>query len=401
MMKTRQSLFYLFIALLAALYVPVGHAAEENSGSGSPEPQTQKYISCILLSDDAKTLWIGKTGLLEEWDYETGGLKKTYRTLGDLPLVVDNVHKLMIDLLSDDNNGLWAVTPQGAVHLHADGTHETFLHPNVTWMPDQFSTAVRDHKGGLFLGSWAAGPSHIHADGSSELITGTHPDMPADTPYIVSDAAGGIWAASQKGGIAHLKEDGSLQLFTPENSPLRGRMERSLKDDGSGGFWAHSKDKDEKYFVHTFADGNIELFSAKTLGSPHARFHVIEPDHSGGIFIISGSHADPGIQFYSLRHMAADGTLNIIYDTWSSSSQPIRLDCFRGDGKGNLWLSTNEGLYRIKQDQSWEVFTHENSNLAEDTRYSLYPDGKGGIWINSSKGLSRFESGVVSNIIHY
>lgn len=88
------------------------------------------------------------------------------------------------------------------------------------------------------------------------------------------------------------------------------------------------------------------------------------------------------------------------FDTETETFSPVlinnkplnRVRVYLKDSKNNLWLGTDQGLYKTSRDKKAEVFTEnstESNPLTNDRIFALKEDKNGNIWIGTSSGLTK------------
>ena len=83
-------------------------------------------------------------------------------------------------------------------------------------------------------------------------------------------------------------------------------------------------------------------------------------------------------------------------ENWESHGLPIESDMngsisdIEEDLYGNIWITTNYGLFKFK-DSKWEVYNTDNSGLPSNYVSDLAIDMNGILWIGTSEGLAKFD----------
>ena len=81
-----------------------------------------------------------------------------------------------------------------------------------------------------------------------------------------------------------------------------------------------------------------------------------------------------------------------------------RVRVYLKDSKGNLWLGTDQGLYKLSDDKWVKTYTQNSSKknqLTNDRVFALKEDKKGIIWIGTSSGLTKLNPDTDETTLFY
>ncbi len=76
-----------------------------------------------------------------------------------------------------------------------------------------------------------------------------------------------------------------------------------------------------------------------------------------------------------------------------NGKQLNRIRVYLKDSKNNLWLGTDQGLYKLSEEKWVKTFTQnssESNQITNNRVFALKEDAKGNIWIGTSSGLTKF-----------
>ncbi|MCP4689777.1 MAG: hypothetical protein GY859_17120 [Desulfobacterales bacterium] len=139
-------------------------------------------------------------------------------------------------------------------------------------------------------------------------------------------------------------------------------------------------------------------------------FIIVSVSFSGGDFARADLGADDAVfDFYTAPgdvkqfELSEDGSVlwtvssNGVEKRDAKTGREIDLRAVDGvtrvlaDGAGGLWIGAR-GLYHLKSDGAWEVFTTDSSELPSNHVNFLFHDGAGGIFVGTDRGATHLKS---------
>ncbi len=271
---------------------------------------------------------------------------------------------------------LWLASSQGLYRF--DGVEFERFAPLGQPLPSaSVYSLLAGPNGDLWVGSAAAGLSHIH-NGTNRNYLAADGFPEGAVLSLAQDRQGTLWAATQQ-GLARLIGDkwhkvGAESGF--EGTPI------SLHLSPDGTFWAASINA-----VFALPPGASAF--QRRLSSTRYVMHMLESP--GGVLWM----AETGV---AVRPFPAPGKDPRI----SLGSQRLLFD-----QEGSLWIPTlGDGLRRVplpdlltheklgKTSNEIESFTAKDG-LSADYVPTIYQDREGNIWVGTSAGLDRFSKGAV------
>ncbi|MBN2801451.1 MAG: diguanylate cyclase [Deltaproteobacteria bacterium] len=326
-----------------------------------------------LLEDLEGSLWIGTYG---------GGLNR----LRAAPFATLSTREGLANrevwcVYPDLNGDLWFGTEAG-LSLYRDGA--------ITPFPQQeefaeltVMTLLRDQAGPLWVGTWGRGLRRVLPDGRVEAIEEGLPDQ--RIYHLAQAPDGAVWAATQ-GGLVRFDADGELQRFGADEG-LPHVDTRQVLWDQRGRQWVATKGGLGLGLSGSFR----ELVPDGVLFPPHTAIHGMTLAPDGTLWVAS-----------------AAGLLRLRDERWGMLSMADGLpdDTIHElvvDELGDLWCSTNRGVFRLDTADldaffrgelhavTAEVFGRDDGMLSAECDGGSHPAGArssdGRIWFPTIEGV--------------
>lgn len=286
-----------------------------------------RYSAAQGLSDDAVialhedregNLWVGTGSGL---DRLRDGSFTTYAEEEGLS------SDFVVNVYQDRAGALWIGTNDGLNRL--DQGHITVYTTENGLADNRIRSLGEDRDGNLWVGAVAGGLSRFRDGRVREVLT-TADGLPHDVIMsILEDRHGGLWVGSAGGGLARY-EDGEFTVYTSEDG-LAGDFVFALLEDASGMLWIGT-DKG----LSRLRDGRI-----------------VEPPNDD---LLAGTSIES-------LHEGSDGI---------------------------VWIGTrSHGMFRMEDDKSSRLTIQDG--LFSDTVHSVLEDERGDLWLSSNKGISRIK----------
>jgi diguanylate cyclase (GGDEF)-like protein len=308
-----------------------------------------------LAVDQTGALWIGnQSGLLRLRD----GILERYGTAEGLS------DAEILALYADAEGNLWAGTNTGGLNRLRPRRIATIGAPEG--LSDNDAIAVmEDRDESLWVATASHGLDHFRK-GRVEHYT-AHDGLGSDVVYSLwqSPHTGTIWAGTRDGSVNWL--DG--RRFRPLALPDHGSVVR-IMEDRAGNMWLGTR----RGLVQ-IRDGQMVRTYTKDDGLANSSVLSIVEAHDGSLWVgtIDGlSHFANG-KFTNYSSSKAGGTLvTSIYE----------------DAGGVVWFTTTgDGLGRWQDGKvAWAT---TRNGLADDTLYAIVEDGLGNLWLSSDRGIFR------------
>jgi diguanylate cyclase (GGDEF)-like protein len=309
-----------------------------------------------LAVDQTGALWIGtdSDGLFRL----RAGVLERYGTAEGLSDAV------VLALLADADGNLWVGTDAGGLNrlqsrrIVMIGAPEGLSDNNAVAM-------MEDRDGSLWIATASHGLNHFH-NGKVDHFT-SRDGLGSDMVYSLwqSPRNGTVWAGAKDGSVNWLDGRRFRQLTLPDHGSVVMIME-----DHAGNMWLGTR-----HGLVQVRDGRAVRTYTKDDGLANSSVLTILEAHDGSLWVgtIDGlSHLENG-KFTNYSSSRAGGTLvTSIYE----------------DSSGVVWFTTTgDGLGRWQDGKlSW---TTTRNGLADDVLYAVVDDGLGNMWLSSDRGIFR------------
>ena len=381
-----------------------------------------------LYEDSKGNLWVGvKDGL---WRWKPGPPK-----FYPLPGEPDG-----IQCFGEDSDGTLLVGWNGGIHRFIDGKTEAYSIPGVGQLRSR--RILRDRDGSLWIGTYNEGLVHVH-QGKSDVF-GLSQGLSGEAAIaLFEDCEGNIWVASGSGldrfrdfaistfsvsqGLSSPRirsviadRNGGVWLATPDSlnrwnngqvTVLNTKTPNSLFQDDTGRIWASTPFgfgylNNDRFVSVSEVPGAVTAMAQDTAGNlwianEHAGlFQVLHENVVQQIPWSKLGHNDPvsavsadtlhggiwlgfflgGVVYYN------NGQVRASYTT-ADGLTAGRVNDFRLDQDGTLWIATESGASRLKNGR-FATLTSRNG-LPCDGVHWLREDDAHSFWLYTPCGLLR------------
>lgn len=157
-------------------------------------------------------------------------------------------------------------------------------------------------------------------------------------------------------------------------------------EDKKGGLWVADLGK-----IYYLRDGDITEYGAKDGILPEIFGHNFWEESDGSIWFATGDYNRPGIGLFRFR----DGKF-IKFGGENGLSNDRIFDVFK-DREGTIWLATDKGLNRLRNQIISPLSTKDG--LIHNEVYPILKSRDGSIYIGTNGGLSRYKDGKFTNLM--
>lgn len=351
-----------------------------------------------VVEDPSGTIWIAsRRGGLLSW---TNGVVRRYSRKDGLN------HDVIRALLVDREGSLWIGTAGSGVSRLRDGRFERLTATRGDIPSDVIRALFEDREGNVWVGTAGGGLTRL-SDAPFTRIT-TREGLPDDSVWTVTeDAAGTLWIGSNGGlvglregrierhhaaegeppivlsllatrdrrllvgayrGLFELRSSGLVRLDQPGDLPST--VVRTLVETSDGSVWIGTERGAVRY-----RRGSVPAFVAPREGQP-SDIAVIRESRSGGLWLgleRGGMVKYEAAQFVNQPWAEPLGTIRDVLEDergvlWIAGTglgryenkrffrfgeaegfAERRIHALQEDGRGNLWMSTNTGIYRVSR----------------------------------------------------
>lgn len=337
-------------------------------------------------------IWIGTSG--------AGLIKKTnqlfkYYNMFDYGFGGNRVYAIA----NDRNKKIWVAVNKDNIGYIDNQTIRKINHDSLQ-IGVKIKTIATDTSGKLWIGTEGKGVFSYEENGTVNIYNNGNNSLVSDwITHIVTDAKNKVWVATQSTGIQCITthNDTSLQSITFNiQNGLPDKYINSLAVD---------KINNRMWFVCRngkvgYIDSNYKIVVFDTSnGLPEKPIKTITIDEKGNCFL-----AIPGKGVYWMSNKIRSAKFEFIRITIADQQYSTNIYAMICDSKGNLWLGTENGAYKLAKDQETNVFTEimhfkkEDGFLGiENCHNSISKDENDNIWFGTMNGLvyynASFESG--------
>ena len=337
-----------------------------------------------LYEDSGGNLWAGAMNGLWRWK---PGPPKLY----PMP---DPAHRIYA-LLESDDGGLLIAQHTGITKLR-NGKSEAYPLP-AGFQPHRL---LRDRDGGLWIGALVdRGLLHIH-QGKTDRFTQAEGLSGRSVTSLFEDREGNIWVATAE-GLDRFR-DFAIPTFSVQQGFSSGGV-LSILATSDGSLWLGTSDG-----LNRWIKGQITVYRYRGLagvrgGSPVSGLTAESgADSMRTIREITDSGLPDKAQslFQDARGQMWVGTQNGVAFLKSDRFVPVAsvpygiVFSFTGDSAGNLWMSHQEGLFRLLRERVVERIPWAQLGRKEPAKAVLHDAVQGGLWLGfRDGGVAYFQDG--------
>ncbi len=212
---------------------------------------------------------------------------------------------------------------------------------------------------------------------------------------LASDSIGNLWIATQGGGLN--------KYITKEERFINYKNDPKDKNSISGNaVWSVMIDRKGQIWVGTWSNGlnNLDPISGKftKVADSNDPVLAIFEDEDGVIWFTSN-----GLSFYNQASKTRGNYSTNPFDSLSISSNSIR--AIKGDGKGNIWVGTDNGGLNIfnkntKRFTRFKYNPQDENSISGTGIYDIHFDSENNVWLATNNGLDIWDLGN-NQIRHY
>ena len=378
-------------------------------------PELDGKFVTSMLEDREGTVWAGLLGSTAE--NPTGQLCAIRIGRAQCYLNEGAFGSFVWGLFEDSSGALWAGAESG-LWRWKPGTPTHYPMPHM-----RISDLAKDDDGRLLISVNSAGLQQFTGNKveSYPLRAATNPkrllqDRDVDSNKLLRDRDGGLWIGTVQRGLIHV-HNGRADVFTKSDG-LSGDIVMSLFEDREGNVWVATTggldrfrelpattisvkqglssdvvtslvaSADDSIWVATYAgltkwkDGQATIFR-KSDGLPDDLVQSLFQDDRGQIWATFAGH---GLGYLKDdRFVAVPGVPS------------TEVYSITGDNAGNVWLSGNRGLSRLRDGHLAEHFPWSALGRHQQAKVIVFDRERGGLWLSfwNDGGVEYFKDGQV------
>ncbi|MCP5049966.1 MAG: response regulator, partial [bacterium] len=325
-----------------------------------------------LYKDKSGNLWIGTDG---------GGLTRLkdrkLDTLSGTPGITDSY---IYSMAEDREKNLWVGTLDHGLFQLRDNTFTAYT-TREGLIHDHVKCICPTSSGELLIGTNKGISRFKNGEFKPLLPPGNRLENTAIV--CISQSSSGLIRIGTDKGLYRFKEGKSPRL-TPINELSDNKIICLLEDRIRGCTWVGTGNGLNRIDNNT--DKITVCNTAKGLSGNVSEFLFM--NDAGTVFVGTGE---------KLNRMDKPGTFTVQLLP-DSSKKEYSFKCAIEDGSGTLWFGTNQGLIRIRGDQT-NLYTIKHGLIENDIN-SILEDDAGYLWLGGENGISRIKKSELEAISH-
>jgi hypothetical protein len=227
-------------------------------------------------------------------------------------------------------------------------------------------TAVVEHRGEVWAGSWGGGLSVLRGSNWYTFRTAESP-LPGDWISALASDGDRLWVGTYGAGLA-LVRSGAWTPFTHTNSSLPSDWLTCLLPDGQGGIWVGTE---RAGLAHLDANGQWHR-------------STLPPDVAPGPHITALALLDEELWVGTSHGLVI---LNLVSQRWRSLGGEVNLPdegvtALAAGTAGEMWIGTDDGLAHWYGEQLRTYTVHDG--LPQNAIRTLALDAQGRLWVGTA-----------------
>ena len=363
-------------------------------------PELDKQFVAAMLQDHEGTVWVGTLGspfgrlctikngdvqcqgqdgalgrmVASLYEDSTGALwaaaqSGLWRWRPGLPTLYSMPATDLKDLTSGDQGELLIATGDGTRQF-AQGKSEAYA--VLGGKPVGTNRLLRDHDGGLWIGTIDQGLIHVH-HGRTDVFSKSD-GLSGDVIFsLFEDREGSVWV-STNGGLDRFRDLAVSTVSVKQG--LSNDAAWSILAARDGSVWVGSRNG-----LNQWNNGQISMIR-KAGGQPDDAPQSLFQDERGRIWAFTGR---------GLVYVEGGRFVPV------NAAQAAHVHSITGDGAGNLWLSEDTSLLHLREGRVAEEFRWPQIGRQESASVLLSDREHGGLWLGFWRGggVSYFKDGQV------
>ena len=330
-----------------------------------PAPSASSWLQCFCLAPDGGVWTGGQQGLLY-WRQGQGTILYTTR---------DGMSVNSVSQLSMDRSGrLWVVTEDGEVRVK---TERGFVAPE--WesavCQDHALCFSEDREGNLWVGSESGGLKRIQNVPMANLTTSN--GLLGDHVQSISECRDGRLLIGTTYGLAIFQDGSITTVALPDSGEDSETRVSTVLEDNTGAIWLGTR----RLGLNQLVGGHLihhRLNSEQDARQVNGLFE----DSQGRLWVSCGDG------LYCLERERERPPTHFTTDNGLVGSD---VRCVQEDSHGDIWIATYGGGINRLHDGKMTAYTHKNG-LSDNRTWLLRFDSDGVLWVGTEHGLNRFKN---------
>ena len=351
-----------------------------------------------LLEDRKGTIWIASTKGLAAFDPGV----KTFRvfnhnSVNQASLSDDNITALYLD----QNGELWVGTSSGLNHMKpGENGFNHYFHDehNEFSLSNNFIRAIlADKSGNIWIATEGGGLNRMSLDKANHVFFERFNAEKSGLNHNINlslaiDNSDNLWIGTLSGiNKTNLKKR-NFNLYRKSDSPysvdLAGNVIASIYEDENNVIWIGNWGQGLN--LYNRKTGNVEHYSSRLAGKyhiPNNYIHCIFEDDRHTIWLGTRD----GLLVYDKQKRRFFRPEEFFKDNGLPNFTDLRINRMIQDHKGNYWVATHDGLYKMQRNGSRPEHFYAGAipgfRISSNLVYAVLEDHEGMIWIGTINGL--------------
>jgi signal transduction histidine kinase/ligand-binding sensor domain-containing protein len=308
----------------------------------------------------------------------------------------------LIDLLGDDKGGLWFITNESSIGFFDPETDAFEIYARLqSNLEGKYNTISFDPKGNIWMGT-ILGLYLFDRESKKVLSFDSNSSNSITTESILSllyDRFGNLWIGSGTHGLLKYEERSFFKAFSPDRdnpSSITPGWVNRIFESSDGTIWITTSG--------IFEQSGINIFDQEKFSLIPIPYRSISPDVSKVFGVIEGSGNEIIMSTDMGFHSFSKSTKTFKKRSFLGLPDSVIVSHFLHDRNGDLWLSSNVGLFRQKKGaQTLDHFDLRISSNEDEYSNQIKQavESRGdGIWLLTNNGLFlyRYETNQIERI---
>jgi signal transduction histidine kinase/ligand-binding sensor domain-containing protein len=325
-----------------------------------------------LISDHYNSIWAATERGLARINFKLG-LEEFFTKNDGLPTLS------LTSLIFDREGNLWITTGKSGLIRLKDTGIVTYSETNGLSL-DLTNIITEGPDGNIYIGSDGGNIDVMYEDGRIKPLKLTIDHQNIGIRDICFDRRGVLWIGSYNG---LLMKDGSREILFNIKNGLPAQDVRRILEDSQGNLWLATRSGG----AIVFSERKVKAVYSRETGIQSNYVMAIEEDPWGNIYL--GTNAG------GLSRVDPNGVIT----HYSITDNDIGLLIFNIhiDTQGMVWLVTNMGLFYFDGQKATRLQLADRTR--KETHFDWVEDDAGNVWLSTNKGVIRMKKSDVLDFV--